>query len=344
MRRPCRPCCAAGTLGTLAGGSLLDAIGSSMRNALLLCTAGIGLGACLAVAAFWAAGSFALFALVFAAAQLAMFASAVRCSREAQGLGRMLGRGWQEHSPARHAASLLPCPRPSREDTPPRPPHPLFRVAPFSPAAQAPSNAVCMWGVPPALRPFAISMSVVAIHVLGDVPSPPLLGALQGWLQDWRLRCGPAACAGGDIWNAPACSQAGHCIAAPGAAPTAPPLPHPAHPATPAAPCSMSLASSLLLLGAAAYFIAALVSITAIDYRELAAAAQVGEDDDLGGSGGGTAGLLAAARAAMAAEDADAHGHGLPLEQQGDEEEGGLALGGQPTSPDRPLLGPGGRS
>lgn len=69
--------CPAGTLGTLAGGSLLDAIGSSMRNALLLCAAGVGAGACLAVAAFWAAGIFGLFALVFAAAQLAMFASAV---------------------------------------------------------------------------------------------------------------------------------------------------------------------------------------------------------------------------------------------------------------------------
>ena len=66
------------------------------------------------------------------------------------------------------------------------PPHPR-------PPLQAPSNAVCMWGVPPALRPFAVSMSVVAIHVLGDVPSPPLLGALQGWLQNWRLRCGPRA-------------------------------------------------------------------------------------------------------------------------------------------------------
>ena len=63
--------------------------------------------------------------------------------------------------------------------------------APPPPTVQAPSNAVCMWGVPPALRPFAVSMSVVAIHVLGDVPSPPLLGALQGWLQNWRLRCGP---------------------------------------------------------------------------------------------------------------------------------------------------------
>ncbi|EFN51305.1 hypothetical protein CHLNCDRAFT_8328, partial [Chlorella variabilis] len=116
-----------GTLGTLAGGTLLDAVGSSMRNALLLCTLGITLGGALSVAAFWAAGSFPLFSFVFALAQMAMFTSS------------------------------------------------------------APSNAVSMWCVPTALRPFAVSMSVVAIHVLGDVPSPPLLGALQGRLQNWRL-------------------------------------------------------------------------------------------------------------------------------------------------------------
>ena len=44
-----------------------------------------------------------------------------------------------------------------------------------------------MWSVPPGLRPFAMSMSVVTIHILGDVPSPPLLGALQGALGNWRL-------------------------------------------------------------------------------------------------------------------------------------------------------------
>lgn len=53
---------------------------------------------------------------------------------------------------------------------------------------QAPGNAVCMWSVPTQLRPFAMSMSVVAIHVLGDVPSPPLMGLMQGRLQNWRLR------------------------------------------------------------------------------------------------------------------------------------------------------------
>ncbi|PSC73072.1 putative sphingolipid transporter spinster-like protein 2 [Micractinium conductrix] len=116
-----------GTLGTLAGGLLLDRVGASMRNALLLCAGGIAVGSALAIVAFAASTTFTLFALTFAAAELAMFGS------------------------------------------------------------QAPSNAVCLWSVPPGLRPFAMSMSVVAIHVLGDVPSPPLLGALQGRLQNWRL-------------------------------------------------------------------------------------------------------------------------------------------------------------
>lgn len=48
-----------------------------MRNALLLCAAGIAAGALLAVGAFWAAGSFAAFSLSFAAAELAMFVSQV---------------------------------------------------------------------------------------------------------------------------------------------------------------------------------------------------------------------------------------------------------------------------
>jgi len=51
---------------------------------------------------------------------------------------------------------------------------------------QAPANAVVLWSVPPGLRPLAMSLSVVATHLLGDVPSPPLLGLLQGWLHNWR--------------------------------------------------------------------------------------------------------------------------------------------------------------
>ncbi|KAL6785341.1 hypothetical protein ACKKBG_A03445 [Auxenochlorella protothecoides x Auxenochlorella symbiontica] len=54
-------------------------------------------------------------------------------------------------------------------------------------ATMAPSNAVVLWTVPPGLRAPAMSFSVVALHVLGDVPSPPALGFLQGRLRDWRL-------------------------------------------------------------------------------------------------------------------------------------------------------------
>jgi hypothetical protein len=53
-------------------------------------------------------------------------------------------------------------------------------------------NAVLLWSVPPGVRPLAMSLSVVATHLLGDVPSPPLLGLLQGWLRNWRCA---AACA-----------------------------------------------------------------------------------------------------------------------------------------------------
>jgi hypothetical protein len=48
---------------------------------------------------------------------------------------------------------------------------------------QAPVNAIGMWSVPPVLRPLAISMVTVSIHLLGDVPSPPLVGAIQSALE-----------------------------------------------------------------------------------------------------------------------------------------------------------------
>lgn len=116
-----------GTLGTLGGGVLLDRVGSSLRNAALLCSAALAGGGAVLLAAFSLAPSFPAFAVVLGAGELLLFASA------------------------------------------------------------APSNALAMWSVPPGLRPLAMSMSVVAMHVVGDVPSPPLLGLLQGWLADWRL-------------------------------------------------------------------------------------------------------------------------------------------------------------
>lgn len=54
-------------------------------------------------------------------------------------------------------------------------------------AIQAPSNAIVLWSVPSNLRPLACSLQIVVTHFLGDVPSAPLLGLLQGWLKNWRL-------------------------------------------------------------------------------------------------------------------------------------------------------------
>lgn len=105
----------------------------------------------------------------------------------------------------------------------------------------------------------------------------------------------------------------------------------------------MTIASSLLLLGSAAYLCGMLAAATAVDYRELAAAAEPFEDD-ASGDGGSTStgfggmGLLTAARAAMAANERpdSREGGGEP-----DDEEGGGGGGGRLAAlADRPLLGP----
>ena len=58
--------------------------------------------------------------------------------------------------------------------------------------AQGPNTAVVLWCVPARLRPFAMSVQVIVIHVLGDVPSPVLLGWLQERLQNWRCAACPS--------------------------------------------------------------------------------------------------------------------------------------------------------
>lgn len=44
-----------------------------------------------------------------------------------------------------------------------------------------------MWSVPADLRPFALAISEAMQHLLGDIPTPPALGATQDSLQNWRL-------------------------------------------------------------------------------------------------------------------------------------------------------------
>ncbi|PON55899.1 Major facilitator [Parasponia andersonii] len=53
-------------------------------------------------------------------------------------------------------------------------------------ATQGPVNFICLHCVVPNLRPLSIAISVVAIHVFGDVPSSPLVGVLQDNINDWR--------------------------------------------------------------------------------------------------------------------------------------------------------------
>ncbi|CAL8460810.1 g341 [Coccomyxa elongata] len=50
----------------------------------------------------------------------------------------------------------------------------------------APLYAVSMWSVPVPQRPFGQAFQVITMHLFGDVPSPPIIGAIQGRLLNWR--------------------------------------------------------------------------------------------------------------------------------------------------------------
>ncbi|KAK9823059.1 hypothetical protein WJX81_005352 [Elliptochloris bilobata] len=51
----------------------------------------------------------------------------------------------------------------------------------------APLYAVSMWAVPIPNRPAAQAMQVITMHALGDVPSPPVVGAIQSVVNNWRV-------------------------------------------------------------------------------------------------------------------------------------------------------------
>ncbi|MFS7920709.1 putative organic anion transporter polypeptide, major facilitator superfamily [Helianthus anomalus] len=53
-------------------------------------------------------------------------------------------------------------------------------------ATQGPVNFVSIHSVDPSLKPLAMAMSTVSIHVFGDVPSSPLVGVMQDKLKNWR--------------------------------------------------------------------------------------------------------------------------------------------------------------
>ncbi|KAG7977318.1 hypothetical protein I3843_05G025900 [Carya illinoinensis] len=53
-------------------------------------------------------------------------------------------------------------------------------------ATQGPVNYICLHSVKPSMRPLSMAISTVAIHIFGDVPSSPLVGVLQDYVNNWR--------------------------------------------------------------------------------------------------------------------------------------------------------------
>ncbi|KXZ51059.1 hypothetical protein GPECTOR_14g45 [Gonium pectorale] len=171
-----------GVVGSVAGGVALDRMGSTLRNANLLCAGSNLVGLVLLLIAFNASRSFAAFMGMFAVGQLVIF--------------------------------LL----------------------------QAPVAAVGMWCVPPELRPLGASLMTVSIHLLGDVPSPPLVGALQS-----RLAAGKTPHDAAQQWRT-----------------------------------SLSICSLLLALSGALFAVAAWLSVPGTDYRGRGESAGEGGGKEVG--------------------------------------------------------------
>lgn len=138
---------------------------------------------------------------------------------------------------------------------------------------QSPVGAIGMWSVPTILRPLAISMVTIFIHLCGDVPSPPLLGLLQT-----HLEAGKTPEAAAQQWRV-----------------------------------SMSLISLLLAPSGLFFLWNARVSIKAKDYRdkEELVLAQERDHAHLHRSGGGASGGGVAAAAAPAGQAGDGGAGGV---------------------------------
>ncbi|KXZ42417.1 hypothetical protein GPECTOR_149g27 [Gonium pectorale] len=82
-------------------------------------------------------------------------------------------------------------------------------------ASQAPSYALSMWTVPPQYRPLSQAAIILLQHLLGDVPSPPVTGALHDATHEWRTSSAAAiSVLGGSV----VCFAAGALLAARGVA------------------------------------------------------------------------------------------------------------------------------
>lgn len=65
---------------------------------------------------------------------------------------------------------------------------PLFAIGElFIFATQSPVNDLILGSASEELQPLATAVSTICIHVFGDVPSAPLVGAMQDYLKDWQI-------------------------------------------------------------------------------------------------------------------------------------------------------------
>lgn len=53
-------------------------------------------------------------------------------------------------------------------------------------ATQGPVNYISLHCVKPSMRPLSMAIGTVSIHIFGDVPSSPLVGVLQDYVNNWR--------------------------------------------------------------------------------------------------------------------------------------------------------------
>ncbi|XP_062177612.1 probable sphingolipid transporter spinster homolog 2 isoform X2 [Alnus glutinosa] len=53
-------------------------------------------------------------------------------------------------------------------------------------ATQGPVNYISLHCVKPSMRPLSMAISTVSIHIFGDVPSSPLVGVLEDYVNNWR--------------------------------------------------------------------------------------------------------------------------------------------------------------
>ena len=62
-------------------------------------------------------------------------------------------------------------------------------------SSTSPLNGLILWVVPEEMQPFSVAMCNIWIHLLGDVPSPPITGALlHSTHYNWRLTMTLVAC------------------------------------------------------------------------------------------------------------------------------------------------------